>query len=153
MKFLHNLLNQVRNSQCLVNINLELNSKITVRCNKHPALATTFENIRIKKNWLLVFMLVIESMDKHNIILVDTMDRINIVELDIDNNQTKFQEKTFKLHLKYLKEGIWRLTKWTKMWWVYYIISTLFFVMFSSRIKHNFFHYRTFLIHHLKNNQ
>jgi hypothetical protein len=46
-----------------------------------------------------VFMLVIEAMDKHNRILVDIMDQNNIIELDIDNNQTKFQENTFKPHL------------------------------------------------------
>jgi hypothetical protein len=57
-------------------------------------------------------MFVIEAMDKHNKILVDTMDQINIVELGIDNNWTKFQEKTFKPHLNYLNK---RDTKAYKM--------------------------------------
>ncbi len=66
---------------------------------KQPLFATTLRNTKIKKNRLLVFMLVIEAMDKHNRILVDIMDQNNIIELDIDNNQTKFQENTFKPHL------------------------------------------------------
>ncbi len=74
MKFPHNLLDQVTNLQHLVNINLELNSKTLVRGSKHPSFATTFGNTKIKKNLLLVFMLVIEAMDKHIRILVDTMD-------------------------------------------------------------------------------
>jgi hypothetical protein len=59
-------------------------------------------------------MLVIEAMDKHSRIVMDTMDQINIIELDIDNNQTKFQEKTFKPHLKYLKEKDMKAYKMNK---------------------------------------
>jgi hypothetical protein len=126
MKFPYNLVDQVTNLQHLVNINLELNSKTLVRGSKHPTFATTLRNTIIKKNQLLVFMLVIEVMDKHSRILVDTMDQINIVELDIDNNQTKFQEKTFKLHLKHLKERDGKAYKMNQN-----VVSVLSYLNFS----------------------
>jgi hypothetical protein len=37
-------------------------------------------------------------------IIMDTIDQINIVQFDIDKNWIKFQERTFKQHLKYLKK-------------------------------------------------
>ncbi len=106
-----------------------------MRDNKHPTFATTLENTKIKKNQLLVFMLVIEAMDKHNRILLDTVDQINIVELDIENNQTKFQEKNFKPHLKYRKErdreGLQNEQKCGEL---YYLISTLFFIKDQTQL-------------------
>ncbi len=51
-----------------------------------------------------MFMHVIEAFDKNNKLIVDAMDRINTSQLEIDKNKTKFHDKTFKQHLKYLKE-------------------------------------------------
>ncbi len=43
-------------------------------------------------------MPVIEATYKYSKNIVDTMDKVNTIQLDIDNNYTKFQEKTFKVH-------------------------------------------------------
>lgn len=48
-------------------------------------------------------MPVVEVTYKHNKNIVDTMDKVNIIQLDINNNYTKFQEKTFKVHLIFEK--------------------------------------------------
>jgi hypothetical protein len=37
-------------------------------------------------------------------IIMDAMDQINTVQLDINKNWTKSQERSFKQHLKYLKK-------------------------------------------------
>jgi hypothetical protein len=57
----------------------------------------------VKGKWTLVFMPVVEVTYKHNKNIVDTMDKVNIIQLDINNNYTKFQEKTFKVHLIFEK--------------------------------------------------
>jgi hypothetical protein len=44
-------------------------------------------------------MLVLEATYKHSKNIMDTMCKINIIQLDIDKNYTKFQEKTFQVHL------------------------------------------------------
>ncbi len=44
-------------------------------------------------------MPVVEATYKHSKNIVDTMGKVNTVQLDIDKNYIKFQEKTFKVHL------------------------------------------------------
>ncbi len=44
-------------------------------------------------------MLVVEVTYKHSKNIMDTMGKVNTIQLDIDNNYIKFQEKTFKVHL------------------------------------------------------
>ncbi len=56
-----------------------------------------WESLRFKCGTLIML--------KPNKVLVDAMDQINSMQLNIDKNKTKAQEKTFKQHLKYLKEN------------------------------------------------
>ncbi len=67
------------------------------------ARSITLGNIGVKRK-SYVFTLVIEAIDKNNKVLVDAMDQLNSIQLDIDKNITKMQEKTLKQYLKYLKE-------------------------------------------------
>jgi hypothetical protein len=94
---------------------------------------TTPKNIRIKRKKSLVFMHVIEACDKNSKVIVNAMDHINIRQLEIDKNKTKFHDKTFKQHLKYLKEKDKKAYKMNKN--MASVLINLSFVMYHAFIK------------------
>jgi hypothetical protein len=72
---------------------------------------------------------------------VDAMDRINSIQLDIDKNITKMQEKTLKQHLKYLKEQGKKVHKVNKN--IVNILSSLSMAMCHAQIKGSIIHVTT----------
>lgn len=58
-----------------------------------------------------MFLPIIEATTKNNKIIEDAMEFINTSLFEIDKNKTKSHEKTFKQHLKYLKEEKKMLTR------------------------------------------
>jgi len=63
-----------------------------------------------------MFLPIIEATTKNNKIIEDAMEFINTSLFEIDKNKTKSHEKTFKQHLKYLKEEKKMLTRRIRMW-------------------------------------
>jgi hypothetical protein len=51
-----------------------------------------------------MFLLVIKTTNKKDLIIMDAMDHINTNQFEVDKNKTKFHEKTFKHFKYYLKE-------------------------------------------------
>ncbi len=78
-------------------------------------------------------MHVIEACDKNSKVIVNAMDHINIRQLEIDKNKTKFHDKTFKQHLKYLKEKDKKAYKMNKN--MASVLINLSFVMYHAFIK------------------
>ncbi len=44
-------------------------------------------------------MPIVEATYKHSKNIMDTLEKIKVIQLDIDKNYTKFQENNFKVHL------------------------------------------------------
>jgi hypothetical protein len=64
----------------------------------------TFESIGVKRKKSSIFTPIIEAMDQNNKIVVEATDQISFMQLHINKNKKKFQEKAFKQHLQYLKD-------------------------------------------------
>jgi hypothetical protein len=77
---------QISNQTSIVFINLVNNTLITF----------TFVNIRIflKKNSVL--FLIIESTNKNNNAFLDVMDKINVIQLEIEQHHFKVHDHNFK---------------------------------------------------------
>lgn len=72
----------------------------------------------------------IDAMDKSSKVFVDVMDRINLVQLDID----KSKQHNFKEHLNYLKESDRKAHKMTKN--MVSVLLNLSVAMCHAFIKH-----------------
>lgn len=67
---------------------------MSIKVKTNFARGTTLGNIGVKRKRSSIFTLVIEAINKNIKVLMDSMDRINSIQLDIDKNITKMQEKT-----------------------------------------------------------
>lgn len=104
----------------------------STRVKTNFAKSITLGNIGVKRK-SYVFTLVIGAINKNSKVLVDAMDWINSIQLDIDKNITKMQEKTLKQYLKYLKEQDKMAHKMNKN--MVNILSSLSMTMCHVQIK------------------
>jgi hypothetical protein len=85
------------------------------------------ETLGSREKISLMFLPIIETIDKNNMIFMDAMDYINTSQLEIDKNRTKFHKSIFKQHFKYLKERDKKTYKMNKS--IVNVISNFNFAM------------------------
>lgn len=56
----------------------------------------TLVNTRVLKKNNSVFFLIIESTNKNNNVFLDVMDKINVIQLEIEQHYFKFHDHNFK---------------------------------------------------------